>query len=326
MGGAVAPSPVAASAPGDGGALPRRQCPPVPSLTIPSELLAGARAEGRTDWLARLPEVLADLGRRWGLALDEPFQPGGWTAWVAPGSDRTGREVVLKVIWSHDEAEFEAAGLEAWNGGGVVRLFEAASGSDWNALLLERCRPGTLLRERSEAEQDLVIGGLLRRLWIEPPAGAPFRPLAAMCAAWADESAGFLGRPAGQLDEKMARHGLDLLRTLPESAPLVRLVSTDTHAGNVVAAEREPWLVIDPKPHVGDPHFDLVQHLLNCPSRLAAAPLALISRMAAITGLDAGRVRAWTFARCVQESLLPHGEGHSFGEGWLVEVTRRIAP
>ena len=32
-------------------------------------------------------------------------------------------------------------------------------------MLLERCEPGTLLRELPEPEQDVVLAGLLRRLW-----------------------------------------------------------------------------------------------------------------------------------------------------------------
>ena len=39
-----------------------------------------------------------------------------------------------------------------------------------------------------------------------------------------------------------------------------------------LAAQPEPWLVIDPKPYVGDPAYDLLQHMLNCEDRLAAHP------------------------------------------------------
>ena len=48
-----------------------------------------------------------------------------------------------------------------------------------------------------------------------------------------------------------------------------RAARTDLHAGNVVRAEREPWLVIDPKPFVGDPAYDATQHLLNCRDEIA---------------------------------------------------------
>lgn len=76
--------------------------------------------------------------------------------------------------------------------------------------------------------------------------------------------------------------------------------------------------MIDPKPYVGDPHYDVVQHLLNCGERLHADPRGLAREMADQTGLDDERVLLWLFARCVQQSL-----------AWpidLTDIARRIAP
>jgi streptomycin 6-kinase len=89
------------------------------------------------------------------------------------------------------------------------------------------------------------------------------------------------------------------------------------HAENVLAAEREPWLVIDPKPFIGDPAFDAVQHMLNCDERLAREPIGLTARMASLFGVDPERVRLWLFARCAQESV---------GSAAMLELARRIAP
>jgi streptomycin 6-kinase len=55
-------------------------------------------------------------------------------------------------------------------------------------LLLERCEPGTPLSDVTEADQDGVVAGLLHRLWIQPPPGHGFRPLAQMCQQWAGQS------------------------------------------------------------------------------------------------------------------------------------------
>jgi streptomycin 6-kinase len=74
------------------------------------------------------------------------------------------------------------------------------------------------------------------------------------------------------------------------------------HAENVLAARREPWLVIDPKPFVGDPAFDPVQHILNCEERLATDPAGVADRMAELCEVEPERVRLWLFARCAQES------------------------
>jgi streptomycin 6-kinase len=95
------------------------------------------------------------------------------------------------------------------------------------------------------------------------------------------------------------------------------LLCTDLHGDNILAARRAPWLVIDPKPYVGDPAYDLLQHMLNCEDRLAVDPAALATRMAGLAGMDAGRVRQWLFARSVQESI---------GSPLMRQVARQLAP
>ncbi len=99
----------------------------------------------------------------------------------------------------------------------------------------------------------------------------------------------------------MVRTGLELFETLPRAATQHVLLATDLHAGNVLRAEREPWLVIDPKPFLGDPAYDATQHLLNCEERMHADPFGTIARFADLLELDRGRVRLWMFARVAAE-------------------------
>jgi len=86
----------------------------VPGLEVPASL-AGNVAEDEEDgparraWLEALPRVVADLADRWSLRVGRPFQPGGNASWVAPARDTSGRHLVLKAGWRHDEAEDEAA-------------------------------------------------------------------------------------------------------------------------------------------------------------------------------------------------------------------------
>jgi streptomycin 6-kinase len=75
----------------------------------------------------------------------------------------------------------------------------------------------------------------------------------------------------------------------------------------VLAAERASWLVIDPKPFIGDRAYDATQHLLNCPARLTADPIGTIRRFADLLGVDHARVRGWTFARLAAESSHTQG-------------------
>jgi streptomycin 6-kinase len=56
---------------------------------------------------------------------------------------------------------------------------------------------------------------------------------------------------SSRLDPGLARAGIALFRELPTTADRQVLLCTDLHGDNVLAARREPWLVIDPKPYVG---------------------------------------------------------------------------
>lgn len=284
---------------------------------IPTNLAASALDARRPmppEWLSDLPGFVAKLSERWSLRVDEPFEPGGQTAWVAPARTAAGEDLVIKVGWPHPEAQHEGDALREWAGEGAAVLHAAHHEGHSFALLLERCRPGTELRAEPEPRQDEVVAGLLRRLWREPSAGHPFRPLQEMCDQWADK---YEVDPNPNLDPGLAREGVALFRALPSTADRQVLLATDLHAGNILSARREPWLVIDPKPYIGDPCYDPVQHLLNCSERLAADPRQLADRMSELCGLDRGRVRLWLFARSVVESLSWPG---------IADVARRLAP
>ena len=270
-------------------------------FVVPAHLAAAAAnhpSPARRRWVTMLPTIVAELRRRWSLTLGDAFQPGGQASWVAPATDPHGRDLVLKVAWYHSEAAHEAAGLRAWNGEGAVILHETWRDEWTSALLLERCQPGTpLSRNASEPEQDIVISGLLRRLWRSPAADHPFRPLAQMCAAWADEFEGKREHLPATIDTGLVRAGIQLFRDLPRNSSDDVVLCTDLHAENVLAAKREPWLMIDPKPYVGDRTYDALQHMLNCSQRLFRDPRRLCQRMADLLDLDVGRLEQWLAVR-----------------------------
>src|SRR4029077_15235036 len=99
--------------------------------------------------------------------------------------------------------------------------------------------------------QYVVVAWLLRRLWRCPPPGHRFRALQAMCDQWADAFERKVAASKSNLDPGLAREGIAAFRSLPATADREVLLCTDLHAENVLAAEREPWLLIDPKPYVG---------------------------------------------------------------------------
>ena len=271
-------------------------------FVIPDELAQASAMEGREDWLAGLPALVARIAAEWRIEVGAPFLPGGMTAWVAPARDDAGNDLVLKVGWPHPEAAHEADGLRAWDGAGAIRVCQANELAEATVLLLERCRPGTQLRARPAEEHDLVIAGLLRRLWVKPPAGHGFRPLSDMCDYWAERYDERSPAERSCLETPLAEEGIRLLRELPRNGGDTLLLHTDLHAGNVLAAEREPWLAIDPKPYVGDAAYDVTQHVFNGVFLEGADVSSLAARMALLLDLDLNRILRWLFARAVEAS------------------------
>jgi streptomycin 6-kinase len=264
-------------------------------VSIPERLVTACQtAPELRSWLNLLPDRIRTVEERWSLSLGTPIE--GICSWVAPVVQRDGTHAILKFGVPHFEAEHEVQALRLLDGDPTVRLLD--SDEDLGATLLERCEPGTALREIAELEQDAVVARLLHRFWRVPAAPHPFRPLAAMTAHWAKET---LANSAQWRDAGLVREGIRLFEDLSQSSPQDVLLATDLHAGNVLKAQREPWLVIDPKPFIGDRAYDATQHLFNCERRLRAAPETTIRRFADLFELDYERVRLWMFARAAAE-------------------------
>src|SRR5260370_21410383 len=222
-------------------------------MILPEQLIANCRkAPERQEWLLSLPDMLEELTSRWSLRIDAPFDHANVTcSWVATVLRADGTPAVLKIGMPHMEGAHEIHGLRFWDGDRTVRLLLADD--DLGAMLLERCEPGTGLRGQQECEQDVVIAGLLRRLWRAPSAQHPCRPLSVLTEYWRNET---LAHIEQWPDAELVREGLRLFTELPLTEPTEFVLATDLHAVNLLRAERQPWLLIDPNPFVRDPAYD----------------------------------------------------------------------
>jgi streptomycin 6-kinase len=284
-------------------------------VIIPAPLIEACRNSSKREaWLALLPDAIGGLERRWSLALGTPFDNTSYS-WAAPVTLADGTAAVLKLGMPHLEGEREIDALRLWSGESIVRLLDADR--ELGAMLLERCEPGIALWTRQRDEQDVVLAAVMKRLWRTPADPHPFRRLSEMVAVWRKRT---LAHSEQWPDAGLAREGLRLLTELADSAPREVLLHTDLHAGNVLRAQREPWLAIDPRPFVGDPAYDATQHLLNNRSRLRADPDRTIRQFAEVAELDPDRVLLWTFARAAA------GPRNDWGDETLVEIARAIAP
>jgi len=205
-----------------------------------------------------------------------------------------GAPVVLKIQWPHRESEHEAEALRRWDGDGAVRLLD--HDVDRHALLLEQARPGHRL---SGSPPDVAVGviiGLVQRLAV--PVAEPFTALADESLIWGDELPQkweAAGRPFEWALVDRARALLDELA--PSQGPPV-LLHQDLHGDNVLAAQREPWLAIDPKPLAGEREFALAPIIRSAElGHSREAVRRRLDRACAELGLDHERARGWAFAQ-----------------------------
>ncbi|TWE12278.1 aminoglycoside phosphotransferase family protein [Rudaeicoccus suwonensis] len=265
------------------------------------ELVEGRAADvgvSGDDWLASLPGIVDHCVRQWSLRLDGPVWHGQ-CALVLP-CHRDGEPVVLKVSWPHEEARLEHLALQNWHGRGAVRLL-AADPAHW-AMLLESVAHDADLTDPPLLDAIEVIGGLFTRL--DRPATPQFTRLSECAERWIT-----LCRSGSRLvPRRLTDQAAGLLSELAPDCD-GRLIHRDLHYENVLAAQREPWLAIDPKPLSGEWEFAVAPLLWNRWDHAAAAHnvrthLRLrLGVVAEAAGLDESRALAWTFARMVLNAV-----------------------
>jgi len=277
--------------------------------------------EAWAGWLDGLPALAAAVLDEWGLQLDgEPRHGVG--ALVLPVLD-DGVPAALKLHVPDEESEHEHLALQHWHGDGAARLLRADPRR--RVLLLERLHDLDL-RDHWDLEACEVVGALYGRL--HRPAPPQLRPLSGSVAGWADRLAA-LPRDA-PLPRRLVEQAVTLGRAfVTDPATDGVMVHTDLHYENVLAAEREPWLAIDPKPLSGDPHYEPAPMLWNRVDEQDAAPGGVrdalrrrFHTLVDVAGLDEQRARDWVVVRMLHNALWeledhPPGGATTPDRAWL---------
>jgi len=234
------------------------------------------------EWRSGAPELAEQVAEDWGLRLGDEYVPGV-CGHVVRAVLPDGTAAVLKVQWPHRESLQEADALERWDGDGAVRLLAHDDGR--SALLLERCEPGTFLSSVAAEEALDVLIGLLPRLWKSADGFATIE----------DEVPYLLEDVERARDPGLRDAARSYLRDLLPTQGERVLVNVDLHGENVLAAEREPWLVIDPKPIAAE--RELAAASIVRSNELGHGKddvLYRLDRLCADLGLDRERALGWT--------------------------------
>lgn len=302
-------------------------------IVIPEEFARTTIAregEAGAAWLRELPGLAAQLIDGWSCVPDGEVMFGGVGIIVPVRRDGT-PPAVLKVSFPHPGNDHEPDAFVAWGGRGAVTLYERDDAR--YAMLLERATPVTL-GEAAEGDEVVTVAARLgRRLAVPAPAGLP--RLSERADAWEEE----LRKDAAELTHALPRPVLDAalatVRELGRSQPET-LVHGDLHGRNILRAEREPWLAVDPKGYVGDPAYDAGTLLKSRAFTLAEADdlHAAVHRVIAVYAdaaeLDRERVRRWAQLHAVQAAFWARRHGFRVARGgpeleWITAFADRLA-
>ena len=235
---------------------------------------------GLTDRVAaRLAATAREVAAEWGVPLGARL-PAGRFSFVA----FAGENAVLKVVpVEDDEADHEADALALLDGDGAVRLLRHDARR--RTMLLQRARPGDDASTLPEAEAIRVAVAAAKKFWRPAQRGRPFRWIGDHIPRWLDNAG----------DHELVRIARDLYASLELGDQT--LVHGDFHHHNLLR-HGDRWLVIDPKPMVGEPEFDVPTFMWN-PIGIRPTKTSVDRWIAAFAdpGLGADRIRKWGIIR-----------------------------
>jgi streptomycin 6-kinase len=271
------------------------------TVDIPAGVRAmAARGPDWQAWVDRLPVFGHDLLQQWDLRADGMPMHGNCSL-VLPVRTRAATAAMLKIGFPEQESEHEHLALRRWNGDGTVTLLSADPHR--RALLLERLEDQDLTTV-DDVEACRIVVALYRRLHV--PAMPQLRSLSSSIERW---NADLVALPRSapiphRLVEQAVALGRDLVadRSVPD-----RVLHTDLHYANVLAGQRQPWSVIDPKPVNGDPHYEVAPMLWNRWDEIAGNVREGVRRRFWIlvdeAGFDEERARDWVIVRMVHNAM-----------------------
>ncbi|MFH9672191.1 aminoglycoside phosphotransferase family protein [Streptomyces sp. NPDC017405] len=285
--------------------------PDVPDALVTSYTKNGGEAE--RAWIAALPALVAELLDRWRLERDGATGSGE-ASLVVPVRREDGGRAALKFQMPRKETTAALIGLRAWKGDGIVRLLDHDPES--SAMLLERLDASRTLA--SVVDDDAAMGtlaGLMTRLHAVPAPGGLRRldDIAHAMLSAVPKAVVSLSDP----DDRRRLHAWASAVAELVDEPGDRLLHWDLHYENVLAAEREPWLAIDPEPLVGDPGFDLWPALDTGSEKIEAIGDALrvvrrrFDLLTEALELDRERAAGWTLGRLLQNTLWDVEDGRT---------------
>lgn len=249
-----------------------------------------------------------ERARAWRVTVDNSFETESSLIGFGQQSDRA---VVLKVVKRPGDEWNSGHMLEAFDGQGMVRVYEHVEG----AMLLERLEPATsvstLVVDGRDEEATDIIADVISRL--KPTDAPPSTPTAKELAQGFDgyRKTGDTRIPPGLLDRAQR-----IYNDLADSQTKTRLLHGDLQHYNILRDAKRGWVAIDPKGIVGELEYEIGASLRNPYETPAvfSAPQVIerrVKQFESALNLDADRILGWGFSQAVLSAIWGVEDGYS---------------
>jgi streptomycin 6-kinase len=265
-----------------------------------TETISSAYGEAGRNWLTRLPPVIAEIARDWQVSVGEHYTRLSYH-FVAPVTCADGTSAVLKIGFPEENQEMlnEVGALKHTGGHGMIKLFRFDPRR--RAMLLEKLEPGDNLKTAFEGNEigavDVAID-IMQKLWREPSQGNTFPCL----ETWFNNC--FEKAQKTEFPLEYVKKAAEFFEELNQDGRRV-LLHGDLHHENILSAQREPFLAIDPKGITGNFGYEMSTFLINHRWWMESDPNikrkldAAIDRFAGAFKMTPEAIRKWTFSQNV---------------------------
>jgi len=275
---------------------------------MPDEFTANALSNGDDGrkWLESIPLVIASCEKKWSLKVSPPFELS--YNYVAPATRADGTKAVLKIGFPKDrEFKTEIQALEVFNGEGMVKLLEIDAEN--SAILIEQVLPGKPLSQMADDDEATkIIARVMKKLWKPLPKNHSFITV----KDWSSEIFDYHKNSSNEdglipmyLIDKATRLFIELLDSEDEQV----LVHGDLHHDNILASERDGWIVIDPKGIAAEPAYEVAAMIRNPYEKLKNIDdldtllRRRIKILSAELNFDPERISKWCFVQTVLSAV-----------------------
>ena len=209
-------------------------------------------------WLNDLPRIIEEISGNWSLEVNKSFSNLSYN-YVAPCVRADGSEAVLKIALPLNNPEIfnESSFLQIADGKCAVKFLNFDKKR--RAMLLEKLTPGANLKEicgKNDAKAVEIAIKIMCGLSKKPPQDSSFRRLE-------DWFKGIKKANNTKFDNRFALKAFGFFERLSSASKQKLLIHGDLHHENILSAQREPFLAIDPKGIIGDIGYEIAVFLNN---------------------------------------------------------------